>query len=113
MHELSIALSILDSLQEEVTQRGYGSIEAVHIRIGALSGVVSEALGYAYELAAEQTPFARSRLVIERAPIVIYCAACGRNQIAASPGRCPQCHTLSTELVSGREMEIFALELST
>lgn len=65
MHELSIALSILDSLQEEIDQRGCAAPEAVHIRIGQFSGVVPDALVSAYELAAEQTPFARSRLVIE------------------------------------------------
>jgi hydrogenase nickel incorporation protein HypA/HybF len=79
MHELSIAMSILDSLEEETNQRGYDRVEAVHVRIGELSGVVPEALQSAYEMAAEQTPFAQSRLVIE--------------------------------LVSGRELEICALEI--
>ena len=79
MHELSIALSILDSLQDEIEQRGCAPPQAVHIRIGQFSGVVPEALVSAYDLAAEQTPFARSRLVVEA--------------------------------VSGRELEIFALEL--
>ncbi len=68
MHELSIAMSILDSLEDEVTERGYDGVEAVHVRIGQLSGVVPEALQSAYEMAAEQTPFARSRLVIEVVP---------------------------------------------
>ena len=68
MHELSIAISILESIEEEVEQRGCGPVEAVHIRVGGLSGVVPEALRSAYELAAEQTPFARSRLVIEEVP---------------------------------------------
>ncbi len=114
MHELSIAMSILESLQEEVEQRGCGPVEAVHIRVGGLSGVVPEALRSAYELAAEQTPFARSRLVIEEVPIVIYCATCARERAVEPPGwfRCPACHTPSAEIVAGRELEISALELS-
>ena len=68
MHELSIALSILDSLQEEIDQRSCEPPEAVHIRIGRFSGVVPDALVSAYELAAEQTTFARSRLVVEETP---------------------------------------------
>ena len=115
MHELSIAMSILDALQEEVEQRGCGTPEAVHIRVGELSGVVPEALQSAYELAAEQTPFAQSRLVIERVPVVIYCAACGRNQPveAADWLCCAECKAPSAEIVSGRELEISALELAT
>lgn len=114
MHELSIAMSILESLEEEVEQRGCGAPEAVHIRVGALSGVVPEALRSAYELAAQQTAFAGSRLVIEEVPVVIYCGSCGRQHQAEAPAWfcCPACGTPSAEVVSGRELEISALELA-
>lgn len=113
MHELSIAMSILESLQEEVDQRGCGPVEAVHLRVGALSGVVPEALRSAYEIAAEQTPFAHSRLLIEEVPIVIYCATCHREQPVESAALfcCPECRNPSADVVSGRELEISALEL--
>jgi len=115
MHELSIAMSILESLEEEVRERGCVGIEAVHVRVGGLSGVVVEALRSAYDLAAEPTPFARSRLEVEEVPIVIYCGFCGRNQTIESAQWlcCPECKTPSAEIVSGRELEICALELST
>jgi hydrogenase nickel incorporation protein HypA/HybF len=115
MHELSIAMSILDSLEEEVSQRGCGQVEAVHIRIGGLSGVVPQALRSAYELAAEQTPFASSKLVIEEVPIVIHCYTCERDQPIESARWfcCPACNTPSAHIVSGRELEITALELGT
>jgi len=113
MHELSIAMSILESLQEEVTIRGCGQVDAVHIRVGGLSGVVPQALASAYELAAEETPFARSRLVIEEVPVVIFCRTCGGERQIESPGWfcCPECKTPSAEIVSGHELEISALEL--
>lgn len=115
MHELSIALSILDCLQEEVDQRGCGTVEAVHIRVGDLSGVVPEALESAYQMAAVETPFVHSRLVIEKVPVVIYCGTCGREQTSRPPAWfcCPECNTASAEIVSGRELEISALELPT
>jgi hydrogenase nickel incorporation protein HypA/HybF len=68
MHELSIAMSILDIAQEEVDRRGNPRVEAIHLRIGKMSGIVKEALLAAYELASEQTPFAQARLVIEDVP---------------------------------------------
>lgn len=113
MHELSIAMSILESLQEEVDQRDCGGIAAVHLRVGRLSGVVPNALLSAYEIAAEQTLFAHARLVIEEVPVMIYCAACGREQPVESPLLfcCPKCKLPSAEVVSGRELEISALEL--
>lgn len=68
MHELSIVMSILDLVEEEAERRGNPRVEAIHLRIGTLSGVVKEALLSAYELAAEQTPFAESKLVVEDVP---------------------------------------------
>jgi hydrogenase nickel incorporation protein HypA/HybF len=65
MHELSIALSMLDELEEQVEKHGGASVEAVHVRIGILSGVDPHALRFAYELACEGTPFVGSRLEIE------------------------------------------------
>ena len=66
MHELSIAVSIIESLEEEAEHRDLAALEAIHVRIGALSGIVPHALQSAYELAAEGSPFAAARLVIER-----------------------------------------------
>ena|ERR1700761_9706555 len=68
MHELSIAMSILDIAGEEAERRGNVQVQAIYLKIGTLSGVVKEALLSAYELAAEQTPFAQARLIIEDVP---------------------------------------------
>ena len=43
MHELSIAMSIIELAQEESERRGV-HVSAVHLKLGALSGVVKEAL---------------------------------------------------------------------
>ncbi len=114
MHELSIAMSILDAVQEEVDRSGYGAVEAIHLRIGRLSGVVPQALQSAYELAAEQTPFASARLVIEEIPIVIHCVRCGRDQAVKSDWQicCAECETPAVDVVHGRELEVSALELA-
>ena len=50
MHELSIALSILDIVEEESARRGDAAVAAIHLRLGPLSGVVKEALLSAFEL---------------------------------------------------------------
>ena len=43
MHELSIAISLLETAEEEARRQGGGEVLALHLRIGPLSGVVSEA----------------------------------------------------------------------
>jgi hydrogenase nickel incorporation protein HypA/HybF len=65
MHELSIAMSILDAAEEEAVERGANSVTAIYVKIGLLSGVVAEALSAAYDLARENTRLSGTRLVIE------------------------------------------------
>ena len=52
MHELSIAMGIVDMAQEEGERRN-AQITAVHIRLGLLSGVVKDALFSSYEMACD------------------------------------------------------------
>ena len=114
MHELSIALSILDIVEQEADRHGGAPVEAIHVRMGPLSGVVKEALLSAYQLAIERTPFERSRLIIEEVPIVIYCARCQAERTVHSVQWfcCAECNTPASEVLRGRELELAALELS-
>jgi hydrogenase nickel incorporation protein HypA/HybF len=113
MHELSIALSILDVAGEEVERRGGPQVEAIYLRLGPLSGVVKEALVSAFELAREATPFASSRLVIEDVPIVVFCSKCDAERPVRSMQdfSCAECDTPSSKLIHGKELELSALEL--
>ena len=114
MHELSIALSILDVAEEAGRNRG-GRVAAVHVKLGRLSGVVKEALALAFELAREGTELAKAELVIEEIPLVLHCSTCAADQTPDSPYelRCPVCGALTNEIVRGRELEVHALEIES
>jgi hydrogenase nickel incorporation protein HypA/HybF len=114
MHELSIALSILDLAAEEAERHG-GRVAAVHLKLGPLSGVVKEALVSAYDLARECGPLARAELVIEEVPLVAYCDGCAAERTLPSVQDlcCPACGAPTPRLVSGRELEVVALEIET
>ena len=113
MHELSIALSILEQLQAESENRGGVKIAAVHLRLGPLSGVVKEALLSAYDLARQDTPLADCSLLIEETSIRVYCPRCKAQRGVPSiyEIRCAACGTPSPDILAGREMEITALEI--
>jgi hydrogenase nickel incorporation protein HypA/HybF len=112
MHELSIALSILDIAADEAERRG-ATVHAVHVKLGALSGVVKEALVSAYELAREESPCPGSALVIEDVAVTVYCETCGTERPVESIQsiRCAICGTPSGRVVTGRELEVTALEI--
>ena len=113
MHELSIAMSILKIAAEEADRRRGAQIEAVHIKLGLLSGVAKEALLAAYELAREMSCQAGARLVIEQVPVVAYCESCRSEQSIASIQElaCPQCGGATANIIQGRELEVVALEI--
>ena len=112
MHELSIALGIIDIATEEAQRRG-AVLAAVHVKLARSPGWSARRLESAYELAREGTPAADSRLVIEQCPVVVRCAACGAEGEVASIQllQCPRCGASAGEVISGRQMEVVAIEL--
>ncbi|MGH9487409.1 MAG: hydrogenase maturation nickel metallochaperone HypA [Terriglobales bacterium] len=65
MHELSLALSILDGVEQESAAHGGLCVRAVRLRVGTLAAVSMDALTFAYQLASQDTVLAGTRLVIE------------------------------------------------
>lgn len=112
MHELSVAISLIEAVEEEA-ERHEGRVHTIHLKLGPLSGVVKEALVSAFEMAREGTPIAEARLVVEETPVVVYCSRCQARQPIKSIEWfcCPVCETPSSEVVSGKELELVALEI--
>jgi hydrogenase nickel incorporation protein HypA/HybF len=113
MHELSIALSILDLAAEEAARHGGVQVHGIHLRLGPLSGVVKQALLSAYEIARESSPLAEAELVIEETPLLAYCPTCKATTAVVSVQslRCSACGNLTPQLLSGRELEVVALDI--
>jgi hydrogenase nickel incorporation protein HypA/HybF len=113
MHELSIAISLIEAAEEEAVKRNVTSVTAVHLRLGPLAGVVKEALLFSYDLAAEGTPLMGSKLIIEEVPVLVFCAVCQERQPIRSlqSFRCAACDTPATEVVQGRELQVVGLEI--
>lgn len=112
MHELSIAMGIVEAAVEEAEKRRV-QVSGVHLRLGALSGVVKDALLFSYEVACQDTPLAGSKLIIEDVPVVVFCAKCNdRRELASVQSfACPACGTPTMNIVQGKELEVFALEV--
>jgi hydrogenase nickel incorporation protein HypA/HybF len=112
MHELSIAMSIVDTALEEAERRGV-QVSAVHLRLGALSGVVKDALLFSYEMACQDTALQGSRLIVEDVPVVVFCPQCQERRTLASVQSfsCPQCGSPTRDILQGKELEVFALEV--
>jgi hydrogenase nickel incorporation protein HypA/HybF len=113
MHELSIALSIVEGAEEEALRQGGERVTAVYLRLGPLSGVVREALTFSFDLATEGTRLAGARLIIDDVLVRIYCETCRAegDPVAEHCLHCARCGGSACKVVSGDELELAALEL--
>ncbi len=105
--------STLDTAFRQARAAGGTQVHALRLRVGRLSGVVTDALEFAFEALRPGTPAADARLEIEIVPAVMWCAQCQKE--FESPEflcECPVCGGISGELRRGREMELVSVEIS-
>jgi hydrogenase nickel incorporation protein HypA/HybF len=114
MHELSIALSLVDAACEKAAELGGVRVDVLHVRIGALAGVMREALEFSFDLAAQGSAIEGAKLMIEDVPITVWCPACCENRLLVSIQhfQCPVCETPTPQVVGGRELELATLEVT-
>ncbi|GAC1416045.1 MAG: hypothetical protein NVSMB5_05880 [Candidatus Velthaea sp.] len=113
MHELGVALSLLDGIDEASSRAGAPRILAVHVRVGALSGVSADALQFAWDLATEDTVAAGARLVVESVSTRIRCTRCTLESepVPGTGLACGFCGAVETTIVRGRELQLAAMEV--
>src|SRR5579859_129831 len=113
MHELSIALSIVDGALDELKRHGAAKATALHMRLGRLAGVDKDALLFSYSLACEGTALSASQLLIEDVEVGVFCPACNKEQPVLSYPllQCAACGAVADRVIKGRELEITGMEI--
>jgi hydrogenase nickel incorporation protein HypA/HybF len=113
MHELSLVMSIVETVTESLQAYPGATVKEVRLRVGALAAVEEESLQFCYGMASEGTRLAGSMLVVNRLPVILHCVPCGKDvELAGVQSmRCPVCDTPAIDLRQGRELEIEAIEI--
>lgn len=112
MHELGLATSILDIVRQYVPEDRGALVRRVHVRVGDLSGVMTDALAFCFSVAVEGTPYRSAVLDIEHVPICGRCKDCGAALSMVQPVFwCPECHSPRVHMVSGRELSVLDVEM--
>ena len=111
MHELSLACSIIDIIEEYATRHDFERVNTVALTCGRLSCVEHSCLEFAFKLQAQGTPADGADLDLTLLPVVIYCAACEQQfEVDLYPSLCPQCNHGDIVLRGGTE-ELKVVEL--
>jgi len=113
MHEVSIMAEAVRMAVETAQASGAQRVTGVRLRVGILSGVVPEAMRFAWDVVSRDTIAGGAWLEIETVPAVCWCATC-ETEFACVDffGECPRCHNVSGELRRGRELDIAAVEMN-
>jgi hydrogenase nickel incorporation protein HypA/HybF len=113
LHELSIALEILDIVEKEAVKHGATVVRQVNLKVGDLSGVETESLAFSFDAVKGEKELTRNAvLAIERLPVKIHCTPC--DDVFQGAGHlvlCPQCEGFETKLLQGEELEIEEIEI--
>jgi hydrogenase nickel incorporation protein HypA/HybF len=113
MHEVSIAESLLDIALRECTGKGFSEIRSITVRIGKASGIMPEALLFAFEAVRLDTAAHAATLTIEEVPVAGHCHVCETDFSVAEKYvfNCPNCGGTSFTVFSGRELDIREMEV--
>lgn len=104
---------VLEIATESAARQGATQIHRIGLRIGVLSGVVPDALMFAFEALRDETPAKEAVLEVEYLPLRLFCPACDREfAVEELEYACPECGTLQTDIRQGREMDITFIEVS-
>lgn len=112
MHELSVTQSIVDSVLEEMNDRGLERVSAVYLKLGRMTTFVPDCVKFYYDALTADTRLAGSELVIEEIDVTGRCNNCAAELEFDEPFFvCPECGSVDIEISTGREMLIDALEV--
>jgi hydrogenase nickel incorporation protein HypA/HybF len=92
MHEFSVARSLVTEIRQIVANQGGGSITAVELDIGPLSGVEPLHLAEAFRILTAEGELSQTVLHVNEVLLQACCNSCGRRfAIHDYQFRCPHC----------------------
>lgn len=112
MHEMSLAIQIVDIALSEGAKAGARRISAIEIEVGELAGVMAEALDFCLEAAARETLAEGAAFVLVAIPGLGYCPACAHEvPVSAFPAQCPQCQGFGVVIRAGGELRLRSISI--
>jgi hydrogenase nickel incorporation protein HypA/HybF len=113
MHEVSIAESLLNVAVDNCMKNGYARITGIQVLVGRASGVMPEALLFAFDAMKADTIAQDATLEIVEIPVGGHCQQCGKDFEVEERYVlvCPHCESVQYVLTKGRELSISEMEV--
>ncbi len=112
MHEMTIAQSLVEIIQEEMAKHNASTLKSVRLHIGTLTAIVPDSLSFCFEVITTGTPLEGARLIMETIPIRGECKSCGSDfEVLDYVFVCPKCDSPDIETTSGHDLSIVEMEV--
>lgn len=112
MHEMSLAESVLQIIEDAARKQGFNRVKTVWLEIGQLSCVEREAMRFCFDTVMKGSIAGGARLEVVETPGQGRCAQCGcETQIATLYEACPQCDGYTMQVIAGDAMRVKELEV--
>jgi hydrogenase nickel incorporation protein HypA/HybF len=112
MHEMSIAQSVLEIVNDTLQQNPGSKLKKVVVKVGELVAVVPDSLQFCYQALTTDSPLEGSELVIEVIPVAASCQDCGKEfKVDSFFFVCPHCESAQVKVLSGQELQVSELEV--
>ena len=112
MHELSIAQSILDIVNQHLPVGNTTHVKSIKVKIGKLSNVLPDSLRFCFEAITKDSDFENTQLILNIIPITIKCNDCTKltenNDYVFS---CPSCDSNNINVTAGNDLNIEEIEI--
>jgi len=111
MHELYLAESILNIVQDYAAKQHFNKVNSISLSFGRLSCIESGSLQFAFEVQAKDTLAEEASLDFKILPAVIHCFSCAKDlEVEIYSALCPNCGGEEVMLTGGTE-ELRILEM--
>jgi len=113
MHELSIALGIVDIAEKETQKAKAQKVELIELEIGTLAGIEFDSLDFVWPSAVKDTVLEHAE---KRIHVIEGEAKCGDCQhifkVKNIYDSCPKCNSFLKSIIKGKELLVKSLEVS-
>lgn len=112
MHEMSLAMGVMQIVEDAARAQGFERVRVVRLEIGRLAAVEVEALRFCFDAVTRDTIAEGSALEIVDAPGSAWCMQCSESiTVAALADPCPRCGGFQLQITGGTEMRVKDLEV--
>ncbi len=107
MHETALTQNLINIACKAIEGRDVTKVNSVTLCVGALSGVLYDAMEFAFEAMKQGTVLETAVLAFEELPVRAKCRECASEyQPVEFPYTCPGCGSRYFEIIGGEEVYI-------